>query len=103
MSIVISKGMTNGQPQYMLTIPNTNPWGSMNILVSNTTQVERQIKLFVSDSGGTTDVDTIEPGAIVPAKGRYELSCRLVRAGEMVHVLGDPGMAVRIEVNLATE
>lgn len=103
MPLVINKVMGNGSVQQVIEAPATHPWGSMNLVASNQNGTSAQIEIFITSAGGPSPVDSVEPGAAIPAKGRYELSCRLIQAGEKVFVNVPAGVSVRAEINLAIE
>lgn len=103
MPLVISKVLGNGVKQLAITVPDTFPWGSMNLVAANQNPVAAAIEIHITTDTAPAAVDCVEPGAVIPSKGRYELSCRLVQAGEKVYVTVPENVAVRIEVNLADE
>lgn len=103
MPILVNKVLGNGTETFVVEVPNTHPFASMNIVASNTNAAAQEINIKVSSDTAPDLADTIEPGALIPAKGRYELSCRLVAAGERIYVTAQPGVAVRVELNLAIE
>ncbi len=108
MPLATNKLATNGSVQLLLEHPVTHPWGSLNIVASNVSGLGGapgpiKFKLYITDAANPTDVDLVDPGAIIPVDGRYELSCRLIRQGEKVFVEAPAGLSVRAELNLAIE
>lgn len=103
MPLNVSKIASNGAFQLLATAPNTHPWGSLNVVAANTTAGAIPFELYVTTDASPNPVDCIDPGAVIPAKGRYELSCRLIQAGEKVYIKAAAGVSVRAELNLAIE
>ena len=94
--------ITTGSEQQIMEITGF-PWGSLNIVASNKTADTATLEVFITGAQVPSLVDTVEPGAHIPAGGRYELSCRLVQEGERIFVKAPAGVVVRAEVNLALE
>jgi len=103
MPLVTGKIMGNATQQLAFTVPSVFPWGSMNLVAANQNNQASAIQIHITTDASPNAVDCIEPGASIPANGRYELSCRLVMAGEKIYVTAAAGVSVRIEVNMADE
>ena len=103
MPLVTGKIMGNATQQLAFTVPATFPWGSMNLVAANQNNQASAIQIHITTDQAPNAVDCVEPGASIPANGRYELSCRLVMAGEKIYVTAAAGVSVRIEVNMADE
>lgn len=103
MPLVTGKVMGNASQQHVITVPDTFPWGSMNLVAANQNSVASAIQIDITTDLAPNAVDCIEPGASIPAKGRYELSCRLVQAGEKIYVTAAAGVSIRVEINMADE
>ena len=98
MSGKLNKILTTGAVQLAGEIPMSLTYASLNILVSNPKDTEATIELWIGDSDQPAAVDLIEPGAVVPAKGKLETFCRLVSPGEKVFVKTSvAGLVVRLE------
>lgn len=103
MPLVTAKIMGNGTQQLVITAPDTYLWGSMNLVAANQNDQASQLQIHITSDVAPNPVDCVEPGAVIPAKGRYELSCRLIQAGEKIYVTTEAGVSVRAEINLAIE
>ena len=79
------------------------PWGSLNVVASNTNENASKIEIRISSSLEHGLVNTVEPGALIPAGGRFEMSCRLVQQDERIFVKAPAGVVIRAEANLALE
>jgi hypothetical protein len=103
MPLVTGKVLGNGSQLLVVTVPDTHPWGSLNIVAANAGTQDAKLKIHITSDAQPNPVDCVEPGAMIPADGRYELSCRLVQAGEKVYVTAPADVAIRAEINLAIE
>lgn len=103
MPLVIGKILGNGTQQLIVEAPVSHPWGSLNVVASNKGAQEAQIEIFITSDATPNAIDQVEPGAMIPVNGRYELSCRLTQQGEKVYVTVPAGVSVRAELNLAIE
>lgn len=98
MSGKLNKILTTGAVQLAGEVPMNLTYASLNILVSNPKDTEVTVELWLSDSAQPAVVDMIEPGAVVPAKGKLETFCRLVSPGEKIFVKTSvAGLVVRLE------
>lgn len=103
MPIIVNKIVGTGVAQKAIELQPTMKWGSLNIVASNRGVSATPIKIYISSEETPNDIDIVEPGAFIPANGRYELSCRLIAPGEKVFVDAPADVTVRLEVNLAIE
>lgn len=103
MPLIKNKLVGNGNAQTLLDIPGTVLWGSLNIVAANDNIASSSIVVHISDNAVPGNIDLVEPGAVIPGKGRYELSCRLVQGGEKVFVTAPAGVSIRAELNVAPE
>ena len=71
---------------------------SLNIVASNPLATGAEFQMHIGTGASAGAGDLVEPGAIIPAKGRYELSCRLLQAGEKVWFTAPAGVVVRAEL-----
>lgn len=72
----------------------------MNLKFSNTNDADSTVLAYIGTGASPTTVDTIEPGAVIPAKGGLEIACRLVAAGEKIWFTAPAGVVVRCELLL---
>lgn len=103
MPLVTAKLAGTGSAQQVIEVPSTFPWGSMNLVAANNNDSASPIVISITSDSTPNEVDIVEPGASIPAKGRYELSCRLVQAGERIFVSVPAHVSVRVEINMADE
>ncbi len=103
MPLIKNKLVGNGAVQTLLDIPGSVLWGSLNIVAANKSGDSAPISVHISDNATPADIDLVEPGAVIPGNGRYELSCRLVQGGEKVFVTAPAGVSIRAELNVAPE
>ena len=102
MSGLLGKKITTGAMLEIARVPNAITYAAINILISNPSSVATPeangVEIFIADAGSAPgNVDLIEPGAIIPAKGKLEWNCRLVSPGEVIYVRAPSGYVVRVE------
>lgn len=110
MPLIINKILCNGTTLQAAELPAGHNWATMNVVASNSNEDlggandgSTPIEIYVSESNTPTLVDMVEAGALIPAKGRFELACRLINPGEKVFVKSGTGVAVRVEINVSPE
>jgi len=97
MSGLLNKILTDGSVQLVGTIPNTGTFSSINLLAANDTTQDISLRVWIGTDATPSQVDLVDPQAIVPGKGRYEDTVRITSPGENVFVQAAVGLVVRVE------
>lgn len=94
MSGLISKVMTDGSTQLVGQVPGSK-FSTLSISVHNLNAVDQEVVLYLTTDATPKPVDTVEPGAILPAKGSARYEVEIASPGEKLFIKAPAGLAVR--------